>query len=316
MNEDWVRIFAPATVANVGPGFDCFGFPLEAPGDVVAARVAAEPGVRITGITGDDGALPYDIERNTAGRAALSVWASMPASADRGLEIRIEKGLPPCSGMGSSAASAVAGAVAAATVAMAVAGVPYDRTRVLSAALDGEAVAAGARHADNVAPALLGGFTIARPGDPPSIARLEPRLPLWCAVVMPAFAVPTKVARDALPAHVPMADATANVAHAATLVVALLEGNADLLRAAFSDRLAEPYRARFIPGFAEAKSAALAAGAYGCSISGAGPSLFCLAGERETAAASAAQIAKVFADHGHAAETFLSPLSLQGARRL
>lgn len=312
----WVRVFAPATVANVGPGFDCFGFSLGHPGDVVAARCSDRPGVRILEVTGDGGVLPRETERNTAGRAALSIWQALPRGlGELGLELIVEKGLPLFSGLGSSAASAVAGAVAAALIAHEVGGVPYDRDRVLRAALDGEAVASGARHADNVAPALLGGFTIVQSNDPLNVARFEPLLPLHVAVVSPDLHVATEQARAVLPQQVPLRDAVANAANAASLVLALLSADADLLRAALTDTLAEPYRARLIPGFTQAKTAAIEAGAYGCSISGAGPALFALAPDEPTADAAATAIAAVFAAHGLAATTYVTPISPQGARR-
>jgi homoserine kinase len=314
-DPSWTRVFAPATVANVGPGFDCFGFSLGEPGDIVAARPSDRPGVRLLAIEGDGGVLPTEVAANTAGRAALSIWESAPELKPHGLELILAKGLPLCSGLGSSAASAVAGAMAAALVAADLVGLPYDRGRVLKAAIDGEQVASGTRHADNVAPALLGGFTIVRGEEPEQIARFEPVLPLAVAVVAPAYEVPTKAAREALPREVPLADAVANIAAAATLVLALTQGDARLLREALVDRLAEPHRAKLIPGFAAAKQAALDAGAYGCSISGAGPAMFALAPDDTVADAAAVAMARAFAARGIESIRFVTTISSQGARR-
>jgi homoserine kinase len=300
----------------VGPGFDCFGFSLGEPGDTVWARVVDEPGVRIREIHGDGGRLPLETAQNCAGRAAQAIWEAEGAFArTHGLELIVEKGLPLCAGLGGSAASAVAGAMAAMLAVGDAAGSPYDRDRVLQAALLGEAVAAGAPHADNVAPALLGGFTIVQSTAPLNIARFEPALPCHAAVVTPEFEVPTKAAREALPRHVPLADGVANCANAASVVLALLSGHAALLRAALQDRFAEPFRAKLIPGFADAKRAAVEAGAYGCSIGGSGPTLFALAPDEPSAQAAAAAIAAVFAARGLTSHTIVSTISPHGARR-
>jgi len=313
----WFNVFAPASVANVGPGFDCFGFSLGEPGDVVRARVVGEPGVRIVAIRGsDDSPLPFEPERNTAGRAALSILAGDPDfAAHRGLELEIDKELPPCSGLGSSAASAVAGAVAAMLALGEATDVAYDRARVLEAALDGEEVASGSRHGDNVAPSLLGGFTIVQSVDPLNVARFEPALPCRVAIVVPRLSIATKQAREALPKQVSLRDAVANCANASSVVLALLTANEALLRAAFADRFAEPHRAKLIPGFDEAKQAALAAGAYGCSISGSGPTLFALAPDDVAAARAAAAVVAALARHGVASRSFVTAISPQGARR-
>lgn len=313
--NDWIGVFAPATIANIGPGFDCFGLSLGEPGDIARARVVAQPGVRIVAIDGDNGALPYEAPRNTAGMAALSILSAEPAwAANHGLELRLEKGLPACSGLGSSAASAVAGAMAAMLAVCKTVGRPYDRQLVLRAAIDGEAVASGARHADNVAPALFGGFTIVQSLDPLNIVRLEPALPCHVATVTPELAIATKAARDILPKTITLSDAVANCANTASVVAALLTADGALLRAALADRFAEPYRARLIPGFDEAKQAALAAGAYGCSIGGSGPTLFALAPDEASARRAGQAIADIFSRHGLASRLTVTIIDPQGAR--
>ncbi len=162
----------------------------------------------------------------------------------------------------------------------------------------------------------MGGFTIVSPGDPPPIARFEPAVPCWVGVVTPKIEVPTREAREALPSEVPLQDAVANVARASSLVLALLQGDERLLRSSLADRLAEPYRARFIPGFAEAKKEALAAGAFGCSISGAGPSVFALTPNRDVAKHAADAIAAVFVAQGLGVSIITTTISPQGARRI
>jgi homoserine kinase len=312
----WISVYAPATVANVGPGFDCFGFSLGEPGDIVRARLSGEPGVRIVAINGDDGALPLEPERNTAGVAALTILRGLPAAAKFGVELSIDKGLPPCSGLGSSAASAVAGAMATMRALEQQAGLPYDLDLVWQGALAGEALASGSFHGDNVAPALLGGFTIVQAVNPLNVGRFEPAITLRVALVMPKLLIPTIEARAVLPKEVPLRQAVANWANAASLVLALLTGNEKLLRAALHDDIVEPVRARLIPGFDEAKQAALDAGVYGCSISGAGPAIFALAPDDAIARAAADAMAEALNRHGLASTTAVTSISPQGARVL
>lgn len=288
---------APATVSNVGPGFDAFGFALDAPADRVTARVVDRPGVVVTDIAGDGGRLPRDTHRNTASVAAARVWAHHADLAARcGLDLSIAKGLPLGSGLGSSGASAAAGAAVAAALA-ADAGFETHPDVVLDAALAGEAVACGARHGDNVAPALLGGFVIVTSVDPPRVARFEPALDLHVAVVTPDLELPTRDARAVLPAKIALADAARGWANAATLVLGLARGDADLVRRALVDHIVEPYRAALVPGAHAALTAARAAGALGAGISGAGPTLFALALERDTADRAAATMAATFRTH-------------------
>jgi len=313
---EWIGVYAPATVANVGPGFDCFGFSLGEPGDVVRARVCDEPGVRIVAIDGDDGALPRETERNTAGVAAWTVWRQLPAVASIGLELMIEKGLPLCGGLGGSAASAVAGAVAAMRAGERQAGLPYRLDLVWQGALAGEALASGSIHGDNVAPSLLGGFTIVRTTAPLNGARFEPKIACRVVLVTPHMSMPTREARTALPRDVPLSRAVANCANAASLVLALAIGDGQMLRGALEDVIVEPVRGRLIPGFADAKRAALAAGVYGCSISGAGPTLFALAPDDAVAAQAAAAMAAALSRHGLAATTRITAVSPEGARLL
>jgi len=313
----WIGVFAPASVANVGPGFDCFGFAVDRPGDTVHARIVDHPGVHIAQINNDAGRLPLQAELNTAGKAAQAVLAEyLDLAENYGIELIIDKGLPLCSGLGSSAASAVAGAVAAMLAIGAYDGRPYDDALVLRAALDGEAVAAGAVHADNVAPALLGGFTLVQSRSPLNVVRLEPRLNLRAALVTPAIEISTKQARAILPERVPLQDAVDNWSNAAALVAALLTADAALLAASLRDKIVEPCRAGLIPGFERVKAAALRSGALGCSISGAGPTLFALALDEPGARRAAEAMAAAFAEQGLAAEARVAALSLQGARRI
>jgi len=313
--DEWVSVYAPASVANVGPGFDCFGFSLGEPGDIVHARLSNKLGVRISEIQGDEGSLPVDVQINTAGKAALTIWDQMPELAAKcGIELKIEKGLPPCSGLGSSAASAVAGAMASMLIVERQTGLPYDQQKVLYAALAGEAVASGSIHADNIAPALLGGFTIVQSCNPLNIARFEPALDCSVSIVTPKLLIPTKAAREILPKEIPLRQAISNWANAASLVAALLTADEDLLRSALNDHIVEPVRARLIPGFDEAKKAAIQAGAYGCSISGAGPTLFALTPNNDIAHQACKDMVAVFARYNLDCASFVTKISSQGAK--
>jgi homoserine kinase len=310
-----VRIFAPATIANVGPGFDCFGLALETPGDVVTLRAVDEPGVRIVAIRGEDDALPTECAQNTAGVAASAIWSEradgVPAP---GLELEIDKGIPVGSGLGSSAASAAAAAWGAALLSGGEEAGPDAHEQILRAAVDGEAVASGQRHADNVAPALLGGFTIVQGIEPPRIARFQPKGRWWIGVVTPALQLCTRDARAVLPETVRLADAVSNWSNAATLVLALTRHDPGLAAAALDDRVVLPHRRRLIPGFDSVHDAAVEAGGLGCAIAGAGPSVFVLTTRREAAEDATAAMTEAFARRDLDCRTTISGISPEGAR--
>jgi homoserine kinase len=310
-----VRVFAPATIANLGPGFDCLGVAIDGPGDTLEARAVpgGVPGVTIEEITGDAAGIPLEAERNCAGRAAQAVLAraSGRAARETALILRLHKGLPRGSGLGSSAASAVAGAVAAHLLL----GTPLGSNALLEAALEGECVASGGRHADNLAAALLGGFTIVRSHDPLDVVRLEAPALLRFVVVLPAMELETRHARAILPESVPLTAAVANWANAAAMVAAVARGSAADLGRAVVDRVVEPARKHLIPGFDEVRRAAIDAGAHGCSISGAGPSLFAVA-TAGTGAAIAAAMQAAFARHGLESRAFVCAPDNRGARRV
>jgi homoserine kinase len=313
--EGWVRVFAPASIANLGPGFDSLGVALEGPGDTIEARRtdAGSRGVVISAIDGEARDLPMEAARNCAGRAAEAVLERLRGKAgkDAGLEMRIHKGLPQGSGLGSSAASAVGGAVAAHLLF----GSPLGSNALLAAALEGEVVASGARHADNLAASLLGGFTIVRSHDPLDVVRLEAPATLRFVVVLPDMRLETRRARAVLPEMIPLRDAISNWSNAAALVAAVARGNVSDIGRAVVDRVIEPARAPLIPGFDAVKSAALGAGAYGCSISGAGPAVFAVA-HADAGAGVAAAMQAAFERHGLASRPFLCAPDNRGARRL
>lgn len=308
-----VKVFAPASIANLGPGFDSLGVALEGLGDTVEARRTETPGVRIVEMTGERESIPTDPAKNCAGRAAESVLKQLKGKAAReaGLEMRLHKGLPMGSGLGSSAASAVAGAVAAHLLF----GSALGSNMLLEAALEGEVLASGGRHADNLAASLLGGFTIVRSHDPLDVIRLEMPSAFRFVVVLPGMEIETRYARSVLPEMIPLKDAAVNWANTAALVAAVAQGKVADFGRAVVDRVVEPVRSALIPGFADVKRAALEAGAHGCSISGAGPAMFAVAAA-DAAERVALAMHAAFQRHGLSGRHFICAPDNRGARRL
>ncbi|PYR08001.1 MAG: homoserine kinase [Acidobacteria bacterium] len=303
-----VTAFAPATVSNVACGFDVLGFALETPGDEVTARRAAG-GVRIADITGDAGRLPREASRNSAGVAAQALLRA--AGENGGVDLTIAKGLPLSSGLGGSAASAVAAVVA--VDALIGARLPIDT--LLACAFEGERLGAGSAHADNIAPCLYGGFVLVRRASPPDIVRLPVPHGLTAVVVHPDLEIETAKARALLGDSVPLADAIRQWANLGAFVDALHRGDFALLSRSLEDAIAEPRRAPLVPGLAAIKQAATDAGALGCSLSGSGPSLFALCRGLETAERVAASMAHAVKQHiGGAPQTYISTIAPHGAQ--
>ena len=292
--------FAPATVANLGPGFDFLGVAVEGQGDVVTATVRPDlPGgsVHITSMTGDNGRLSLDAAKNCCGIAASATLKLLGVSSC-GVSLECTKGLPLGSGLGSSAASAAAAAWAV----NALFGAPLTKADLVPAGLASEATVSG-YHADNIAPAIMGGFVLVRSYDPK--LALVPltwggdATQLWFCLVTPVFEAPTREMRAALPKNITMALHVANAAAGAGLVTGILNGDARMLGAALADdTIVEVARGPLIPGFAVVKEAAIAAGAYGCTISGAGPTIVAIAPERDKGVAIAKAMADAFRTHG------------------
>ncbi len=306
-----VRVFAPGTVSNVGCGFDVFGFAIDGPGDLVEARLTERSGVRLAAIDGDDGVLPRDAERNTAGIAAAQVLERAGFTA--GIELRLEKRMPLSSGLGSSAASAVAAAVAVDVLLRA----RLPKEELLLCALEAERVACGAAHGDNAAPSLYGGFVLVRARERVRVDALPVPVELTCAILRPHLSVDTGAARRLLGDQVPLARAVLQWGNTAALVAALFRQDWDLLASAIEDVVAEPLRRALVPGFGEVKSAALAAGALGCSLSGSGPAIFALCqGEIAARRAIDAMAESFAAATGIGADRIVSRVGATGARVL
>jgi len=304
-----VSVLAPGTVANLGPGFDVLGLAIRGPGDTVSARLVPEPGIRIESITGDDGRLPTAAEKNTAGIAAAETLRK--AGVEAGVALRVTKGMPINSGLGSSAASAAAAAYAVNLLI----GSPLRKQELIGPCIEAEAAVSG-RHADNVAPALLGGLILVRSVDPLEIIRLPVPESLMLVVVTPEFELSTRTAREALPLSVPLSAMVHNSASLAALISACYSGDLALLGRCMTDRVVTPARAPLIPGGAETIAAAIDEGALGSSISGSGPSIFALCHAQLAAEQVAVAMQATFEQAGLKSSVTISPADCPGARRV
>ena len=299
-----VRAFAPASVGNVGVGFDILGHVVAGAGDTVSVRRIDEPLVRIAAIRGTTVDLPLDAPSNTAGAALIALREEL--ALPFGFEVEIDKGIPLGSGMGGSAASCVAALVAANELLDA----PLSRERLYPFAMIGEAVASGGRHGDNIGPMLLGGLVLA------TADRLV-KIPVpaaWHSVLVhPEAVLETRRAREALKGAYELKEFVQQSANLALVLAGCHAGDAVLVRAGLDDVLVEPRRAPLIMGFAAAKQAALDAGAMGASISGAGPSVFGWFETRGEAEAAAPKIQAAFAAAGFDSQAWVSPVDAPGA---
>ena len=301
--------FAPASVGNVAVGFDILGLAVGALGDTARVRRTARAGVVIAAVRGVAGELPREPERNTAGRA-LQRLAEL-ARIEWGFELELEKGIPLGSGLGGSAASAAAAAVAG----NALLERPLGQGELLECALAGEEVASGSRHADNVAPSLLGGLVLSVGVERPRLKRIPVPSGVRVVLAHPRMFLATREARAILARTVPLADLVRQTANLAGVLAGCYTNDLELIGASLEDVVIEPQRARLIPGFDEARRAARAAGALGCSISGAGPTLFAWARERDAGAVGAALNAAL-ERHGHRVDAWIVGLESPGARVL
>jgi homoserine kinase len=302
-----ISVFAPASIGNIGIGFDIMGLCIERPGDEVVARFSERPGVRITRIHGGD-TLPLDVEKNTAGVAVLRLLEHLGAF-NRGIELEIFKKMPSGSGLGSSAASAVAGAWAVSELLQS----GLTKREVLRFACLGEQVASGGFHADNVAPSLLGGITLIRDNQTLDVFQLPVPPHLHVVVVHPEVEVLTKNARAILQATVPLKNYVQQTANIAAFVTALYNNDDALLGRSLNDVVIEPQRAGLIPAFYDVKQGALDAGALGCSISGSGPSVFALCTDADRAQKAGEAMQHAFSHKNIRSTAYVSKVNVQGA---
>ena len=305
-----IKAFAPATVANVSCGFDIFGLALESPGDEVIIEVKDSPGVVIKKITGDNGKLPLQAEKNSAGVAAIEFLNHPRISNKIGVEIELIKNMPLGSGMGSSAASGAAVLFGLNELLDR----PFTPLEMMPFALKAEESACGTGHADNIAPSLMGGFVLVRSYDPLDIIKLPVPDKLYCTVVHADVEIMTQKARGILPPVVDMKKSVAQSGNVAGFIAGLLQKDYELLGRSMQDVIVEPVRATLIPYYYEVKNAAMAAGALGCNISGSGPSIFALSVSRETAEAIGEEMKKVYLNNGIKCDVYVSKINEEGSK--
>jgi homoserine kinase len=299
--------FAPASVGNVAIGFDIMGFSIEPLGDRVTVTRCDSPGVVITAVRGIAGELPREARDNTAGRALLAMQEAL--SLDFGFELEIDKGIPLGSGLGGSAASAV-GAVVAANALLPE---PVGRLELLKFAMAGEAVASGARHADNIAPSLFGGLVLTVGIDHPRVKQIPVPGAIRAVIVHPHMFLATARARAILKPGVELSDFVWQTANLAGFISGCYTDDLDMIRASFEDVVIEPQRQALIPGFQAVRRGAMEAGALGCSISGAGPSMFAWTLEPSAPAVGAA-MRSAFARESLATDDWVVEIRPVGAR--
>ncbi len=299
--------FAPASVGNVAIGFDILGFAVDALGDRVTVARREAPGVAISAISGTNTELPLEPEHNTAGRALLAMSASL--ALDFGFEMQIEKGIPLGSGLGGSAASAV-GAVVAANALLPT---PCSKLELLKFAMEGEKVASGSLHVDNIAPSLFGGLVLTVGIDHPRVKQIPVPPAVRAIIAHPHMFLSTKQARAILRRSVDLSAFVWQTANLAGFISGCYTNDLDMIRASLEDVVIEPQRQALIPGFADVRQAAMDAGALGCSISGAGPAVFAWALESRAEEVRAA-MKREFARHSVQIDDWIVEFGSPGAR--
>ena len=303
---DEIKVFAPATVANVGCAFDILGFALDNIGDEMIFRKTTRPGVKI--ISKGLGNLPTEPAQNVAGVVALEMLKNEDKNV--GLEIEINKLINPGSGIGSSAASASGAAFGINKLF----GKNFSSHELIHFAMLGEALASGAMHADNVAPAITGEFSLIRGYNPLDIIVIKAPKDLSCTIIHPQIEIKTKEARKILPQQVDLKDAVIQWGNVAGLIAGLYQSDYELIGRSLKDIIIEPQRSKLIPGFREIKQAAIDAGALGCNISGSGPSVFALSKGKEKANRIFEAFNNVYKDKGIDYNLFVSKIGQQGSR--
>jgi len=303
-----ITAFAPATIGNIGCGFDILGMAVEQPGDVVTVGQKAKPGVTISKITGDQGKLPKQANQNTAGVAALEFVERF--DLDCGIEIELEKKMPMGSGLGSSAASAAAALKALNTLF----DNPATRRDLLQIGLKAEKAACGSAHADNIAPSLFGGIILVRNNKGSDIISINVPEKLHCVLVYPHIEIRTEEARKILPKQIDLSLAVQQWGNVAGLVSGFYQEDYALIGRSMQDLVIEPVRSKLIPGFARVKQAAVANGALGCSLSGSGPTVFALSESAEKAKQTGAAMQAAFKKENLSSNIWISAVNKEGAK--
>lgn len=303
-----IKVFAPATVANVTCGFDVLGFAIDNPGDEAIVKLSNKPGVRITKITGDNGKLPLDASLNTVSVAVIELLKHL--NTKQGIEIILNKKMPLGSGLGSSAASSVVGVFAVNELL----GTKLSRKELVQFALEGEKIASGSKHADNVAPALMGGFTLIRTYTPLDIIQFNAPKELYCTVIHPELNINTKDARMILKSTVTLKQAITQCGNLGGLICGLLTSDYSLIGRSMDDAIIEPIRSLLIPGFYSLKDEVVAGGALGMGISGSGPSLFALSKGLKNATKAGEIMREKFNAFGINNQIYVSQINNQGTK--
>lgn len=306
MAREEIKVYGPASVSNVGPGFDLLGFALESPGDELTIRKNGT--AKLVLYNESDCQLPTDPELNVAAVAAASLLRELHSY--EGFDLVFKNKIHPGSGVGSSAASCVAAVVGINELL----GSPFESEELLPFALEGEQVASGSLHADNIAPALLGGITLIRGYDPLDIKHIPYPDDLWCAVIHPYLEIKTAESRKLIPGTVPLETALTQCGNLAGLVAGLATGDYPLIGRSVNDVFAEPYRSHQLPDFENLKTSALEAGSVGTGLSGSGPSVFSLCRGEDMATAVGGVMQKHFMERGIESRIYISRISPDGCR--
>jgi homoserine kinase len=302
-----VKVFAPATIANVACGFDVLGLALNYPGDEALVKTTNTNKIVITACHNAE-SLPLEADKNVAGVAVQALLDKL--GSNQGFEIELTKGVKPGSGIGSSAASSAAAVVAA----NALLGNPFTRKELVEFAMEGERCATGVAHADNVAPSICGGFTLVRSYEPLDVVKIDSPEELWATVIHPQLEVKTRDARRVLKGGIDLSKAITQWGNVGGLIAGLYSKNYDLIGRSLVDVVIEPIRSILIPGYEKVKKATLEAGALGCSISGSGPSIFGLSKGEETANTVKNAMAKEYNQFGVDFEIHVSKVNSEGAK--
>ena len=310
MKAKKISVFAPATVANIGCGFDILGMAIHGVGDLVTIIPNTAEKLIIKSISGDGKKLTKNVHENIV---AISIQALLNhLNSKQGFDIYLKKQMPLSSGLGSSAASSVAGLYAANLFL----GSPLSKQELVPFAMEGERIACGTAHADNVAPSLLGGIVLCRNNEKAETISLPVPQQLYVVVVHPHYELKTSDSRKALPKKIDLKTGARQWSNTASFVHALHTNNFELLADSITDFVAEPYRKSLIPHFEEVKGVALMNGGLACSISGSGPSIFCIAKGKKNAEKTAAAMKNIYKNNKMGVDVYISNVNTKGAQQI
>lgn len=308
--EELIKAYAPASIGNVIVGFDVLGLAVNEPGDEVSVKFNDNQKTQIVKIEGDNGKLPKEVDKNTAGIAVNAFLRKLDSR--QGVDIHLKKNLPLGSGLGSSAASAVAAVVAANKLF----NEPFTKTELLPFLMEAEAMASGSAHADNIAPCLLGGLVMTLSNSPVQVKQLPFLKDVWIVLTKPNVEILTKQARMLLKETVPLNNVVSQFSNLSGFIAAIYENDVDLMRRTMQDYIAEPVRAQLIPGYIQIKDIAQQNNAIGCGISGSGPTMFALVETKKQADSLSEQFQQAFQEINIGCLNYVTQVSEAGAQVL